>query len=177
MKWPEQFFKRHGPTDVLIARFIPLFPPVAANLLAGMGKMSWRIFLFYNITGSAAYTVTYILIGYFFGKKRKLLEVWLGPTALYLSLAGIVIVVLGVIFRHSLRSSVGRAPEWHSGGQGFEPSEFCFILRSEPTIGDFERRMVSSIALGDGGLFAVSSELRMAGHLEQISNDVLHLYH
>jgi membrane protein DedA with SNARE-associated domain len=33
-----------------------LFPPVSANLLAGIAKMPWRIFLFYNLTGSAVYT-------------------------------------------------------------------------------------------------------------------------
>ena len=88
--------------DGFIARFIFLFPPVVANLLAGMSKMSWRTFLFYNLTGSAAYAATYILIGYFFGKKWKLLEAWLGPAALYLILAGIVLVVLGVMFRHSV---------------------------------------------------------------------------
>jgi membrane protein DedA with SNARE-associated domain len=102
LKWPERFFERHGAKTVFIARFIFLFPPVAANLLAGMGKMQWRTFLFYNLTGSAAYTTSYILLGYFFGKKWKLLEAWLGPTALYLMLAAIAIVVLGVIFRHSV---------------------------------------------------------------------------
>ena len=102
MKWPEQFFKRHGARTVFIARFIFLFPPVVANLLAGLSKMPWRTFLFFNLTGSAAYSTTYILLGYFFGKKWKLLEAWLGPTALYLILAGLVIVVLAVIFRHSV---------------------------------------------------------------------------
>jgi membrane-associated protein len=99
MKWPEQFFKRHGAKTVLIARFIFLFPPVVVNLLAGMAKMPWRIFLFYNLTGSAAYTTTYILIGYFFGKEWKQLEIWLGSTGLYLILAGIMLIVLAVIFR------------------------------------------------------------------------------
>jgi membrane protein DedA with SNARE-associated domain len=108
VKWPERFFKRHGAKTVFIARFIFLFPPVAVNLLAGIAKMPWRIFLFYNFTGSAAYTTSYILIGYFFGKKWKLLETWLGPTALYLILAGIVLVVLGVIFRHSLPGFLAR---------------------------------------------------------------------
>jgi membrane protein DedA with SNARE-associated domain len=102
LKWPEGFFKRHGAKTVFIARFIFLFPPVAVNLLAGIAKMPWRTFLFYNLTGSAAYSTTYILIGYFFGKKWKLLEAWLGPTALYLILVAIAVVVLGVIFRHSL---------------------------------------------------------------------------
>jgi membrane protein DedA with SNARE-associated domain len=64
--------------------------------------MQWRTFLFYNVTGSAAYTTTYILIGYFFGKKWKLLVAWLGPTALYVILTGIAIVVFAVIFRNSL---------------------------------------------------------------------------
>jgi membrane-associated protein len=100
--WPEQFFKRHGAKTVFIARFIFLFPPVVVNLLAGMAKMRWRVFLFYNLTGSAVYTATYILIGYFFGKKWKLLEASLGPTALYLIFAGIAIMVLGVFFRHSV---------------------------------------------------------------------------
>ncbi|HZL79422.1 MAG TPA: DedA family protein [Candidatus Limnocylindrales bacterium] len=102
LKWPERFFKRQGAKTVFIARFIFLFPPVVANLLAGMSKMPWRTFLFYNLTGSAAYATTYILIGYFFGKKWKLLKAWLGPTALYLIFAAIILIILGVLFRHSV---------------------------------------------------------------------------
>jgi membrane protein DedA with SNARE-associated domain len=99
---PEQFFKRHDAKTAFIARFIFLFPSIVVNLLAGMSQMPWRIFLFYNLTGSAAYATTYTLIGYFFGKKGKLLEAWLGPTALYLIFAGIALIALGVIFRHSV---------------------------------------------------------------------------
>ena len=102
IKWPERFFKRHGAKTVFIARFIFLFPPVVVNLLAGMSKMPRRIFLFYNLTGSAACSTTYILIGYLFGKKWKLLEAWLGSTAFYLIFAGLVIVVFAAIFRHSV---------------------------------------------------------------------------
>jgi membrane protein DedA with SNARE-associated domain len=64
--------------------------------------MPWRTYLFYNLTGSAVYATAYILIGFFFGKKWKRLEAWLGLTALYLILAEIVLLVLGVTFRHSL---------------------------------------------------------------------------
>src|ERR1035438_10519189 len=59
LKWPERFFKHHGAKAVFISRFIALFPPVAANLLAGIAKMPWRIYLFYNLLGSAAYTTSY----------------------------------------------------------------------------------------------------------------------
>ena len=108
LKWPERFFKRYGAKAVLIARFIALFPPVAANLLAGMSRMPWRTFLFYNITGSAAYTTTYILIGYFFGKEWKWLVGRLGSTTLYLILAGLALMVLGVIYRKSLSVLLAR---------------------------------------------------------------------
>ena len=102
IKWGERIFERHGPAAVFIARFILLLPPVFANLLAGMAEMKWKTFLFYNFTGSAAYTVSFILVGYFFGKKWELLKAWLWPTGLYLIFGGIVLVVLGVVFRHRL---------------------------------------------------------------------------
>ena len=71
MKWPDGLFKRHGDKTVFIARFIFLFPPVVANLLAGMSKMPWRSFLFYNVTGSAAYSTTYIADRIFLWKKME----------------------------------------------------------------------------------------------------------
>jgi membrane protein DedA with SNARE-associated domain len=108
MNWPGRFFERHGAKTVFIGRVIFLFPPVVVNLLAGMSKMRWRIFLFYNLTGSAAYTTAYILIGYFFGKKWKQFEAWLGPVALYLIFTGTVLLMLGVIFRHSLSAFLAR---------------------------------------------------------------------
>jgi membrane protein DedA with SNARE-associated domain len=102
LEWPQRFFKRHGAKTVFIARFIALFPPVVANILAGMTRMRWPVFLSFNLTGSVAYTVVYILLGYFFGRQWKLLQTWLGPTMLYVVLAAMAIVVLAVIFRHSL---------------------------------------------------------------------------
>jgi len=43
-----------------------------------------------------------ILIGYFLGTMWMLFEAWLGPTLPYLILAGVALIILGVIFRHSL---------------------------------------------------------------------------
>ena len=103
LAWPERMFRRHGAKTVLIARFIALLPPVTTNLLAGMTKMRWPAFLLFNATGSAAYTIAYILLGYFFGKKWKIIQAWLSPTLLYV-LAGLAAaMVLCIIFRHGLR--------------------------------------------------------------------------
>jgi membrane protein DedA with SNARE-associated domain len=108
LEWPQRYFERHGAKAVFIARFIAILPPVIANVLAGMTRISWRLFLLYNLTGSAAFTATYILIGYFFGRKWKLLEAWLGPMTLYLILAAVALIIPGVMFRHSLSGSFRR---------------------------------------------------------------------
>src|SRR5580704_4553458 len=102
LKRPRQFFKRHGPKAVLIARITPFFPAFAPSLLAGVAKMPWRKFLFYDFIGSVACGVGYILIGYFFGQKWKTLEEWLGPVPLYSILGAIALAAVAVFFRQSL---------------------------------------------------------------------------
>src|ERR1022692_4046868 len=74
LKWPERYFERHGAKAVFIARFIAILPPMAANLMAGMTKIRWRVFLLYDLAGSVAFATSYILIGYVVGKQWKLLE-------------------------------------------------------------------------------------------------------
>jgi membrane protein DedA with SNARE-associated domain len=108
LAWPERVFKRHGAKTVFISRFIALLPPAATNLMAGMTNLTWPTFLLFNATGSAAFTVFYILLGYFFGKKWKLLQVWLGPTMPYVILIAIVLVALGFVFRKSLSATLQR---------------------------------------------------------------------
>ena len=107
-EWPERFFKRHGAKTVFLARFIPVLPSAVANLLEGTTKMPWAAYLWFSLAGSAAYTIVYILLGYFFGKKWKLLQAWLGPTVLYAILAGITLTILGFVFRHTLSRHVAR---------------------------------------------------------------------
>jgi membrane protein DedA with SNARE-associated domain len=64
--------------------------------------MPWKVFLVYNLAASAVCGTSCILIGYFLGTMWMLFEAWLGPTLPYLILAGVALIILGVIFRHSL---------------------------------------------------------------------------
>ncbi len=60
----EQFFERHGPKTIVIARFVPVvrtFAPV----LAGVGSMSRRTFLTYNLIGAFLWVFGVTLAGYF----------------------------------------------------------------------------------------------------------------
>jgi membrane protein DedA with SNARE-associated domain len=108
LRWPQNFIKRHGAKAVLLGRFIPFIPPAAVNLLAGMAKLRWQVFLFYNLVISMVCGSSFILLGYFFGGRWKLLEAWLGHPLLYLMLAGMALLVPGVIFRHSISGFLER---------------------------------------------------------------------
>jgi membrane-associated protein len=62
----EAFFARHGPKTVLVARFVPVvrtFTPV----LAGVGKMSRRTFLSYNVVGAFIWVVGVTMAGFLLG--------------------------------------------------------------------------------------------------------------
>ena len=66
IKVGDQFFERHGPKAVFIARWIALIR-FAAAWLAGINHMPWRQFFFWNAIGGVTWGVTYGLVGYFAG--------------------------------------------------------------------------------------------------------------
>jgi membrane-associated protein len=61
-----EYFRKYGGYTIIIARFIP-FIRTFAPFLAGVGKMSYRWFLTFNITGGIMWICTFVLAGYFFG--------------------------------------------------------------------------------------------------------------
>jgi membrane-associated protein len=62
----EEFFTRYGGLTIVIARFIP-FIRTFAPFLAGVGKMSYRWFLAYNVVGAVLWICAFVGAGYFFG--------------------------------------------------------------------------------------------------------------
>jgi membrane protein DedA with SNARE-associated domain len=89
----ERFLKKHGAKAVFFARFLAILHPVT-GLLAGIGKIPLRSFLAYNLAGSAAYVLTYTLLGYFFGSSWDVLRIWMGRAAAFaiLILAALALV-------------------------------------------------------------------------------------
>jgi membrane protein DedA with SNARE-associated domain len=63
----DRFFERHGPKAVFLARWIALVR-FAAAWLAGINRMRFRTFFFWNALGGISWGVTYGLVGYYAGE-------------------------------------------------------------------------------------------------------------
>lgn len=60
------FYKKHGGKTIVFARFMPIIRTFAP-FVAGLGLMSYRLFLAFSALGSIAWISSMTLAGYFFG--------------------------------------------------------------------------------------------------------------
>lgn len=81
----EQFFDKHGPKTIIIARFVPIIRTFVPTL-AGVGKMTYVKFLSYNIIGGLLWVLSITLLGYWLGIKVDNIEKFVLP--------GVAIIIL-----------------------------------------------------------------------------------
>ena len=89
IRYGDGFFKRHGPKAVFLGRWIALVR-FASAWLAGINRMPFRQFFFWNALGGITWGVTYGLVGYFGGKAAAHVLAQAG-------IAGLVVMVLTAV--------------------------------------------------------------------------------
>ena len=92
----EPFFARHGPKAVFLGRWVSGLR-IASAWLAGMNKMEWPTFLFWNALGGIAWAASIGLGVYFLGHVAEEVISTAGPAA---AVAGVVALVCFLVWRH-----------------------------------------------------------------------------
>ena len=92
----DRFFERHGPKAVFIGRWIALVR-FATAWLAGINRMSFRLFFFWNALGGITWGITYGLAGYYGGHAAGHVLAQAGIAGLVLM--GVMVVAAWVIVK------------------------------------------------------------------------------
>ncbi|MGD2141569.1 MAG: DedA family protein [Burkholderiales bacterium] len=88
LDYTRAFFERHGGKTIVIARFVPIVRTYAP-FVAGIGKLEYRRFLFFNVSGAILWVVLLTYAGYFFGNLPIIRD--------NLTLAIMVIILLSIM--------------------------------------------------------------------------------
>ena len=66
LKKTHAFYEKYGGKTIIIARFVPIVRTFAP-FVAGVGQMSYRQFIGYNVVGGILWVTICVFAGYFFG--------------------------------------------------------------------------------------------------------------
>lgn len=102
----DRYFEKHGGKTIFFGRFVG-FLRAMAPFVAGMARMPYRRFLVYNVSGGILWSVSFTLLGYFFGQSWQLIEKWSGRAGVFV----LFILLVGAAFGYLYKILAGRQAE------------------------------------------------------------------
>lgn len=88
----QDYFEKKGGSMLVISRFMPIFRTIAP-FVAGIGKMNFGLFSYYNVIGGIFWIVSFLGIGFIFGNIP-----FIKDNFTYVMLVIIVLTILPAVF-------------------------------------------------------------------------------
>lgn len=83
------FYEKHGGKTIILARFMPVIRTFAP-ILAGVGNMKYREFIFYNVIGGLLWGLAIPLTGYYLGSLVPNIDKYLIPIILGIIITSVI---------------------------------------------------------------------------------------
>lgn len=103
LKTAETYYKKQGAFALIMGRFIPIVRTFAP-IIAGIVKLDYRKFAFYNITGAFLWITSLTLLGFFLGRS---FEKEINDYLLYIIIGFILITAIPLIITYLKRRMGG----------------------------------------------------------------------
>jgi membrane-associated protein len=104
LKAAESYYHKQGAFALIMGRFVPIVRTFAP-IIAGVVKLDFRRFAFYNVSGAIIWITSLTLLGYFLGRR---FEEEINDYLLYIIIGFIVITTIPLIITFVKRKVVQR---------------------------------------------------------------------
>jgi undecaprenyl-diphosphatase len=129
------FFDKHAGKTVFFGRFMAwlrAFAPV----VAGISKMHYPRFLFFNVAGGIAWAAAFSLLGYFVGNSWDIIKAYLGRFGVFAFICGAIIIFL-YFFLTKRRRLIQEKVGWIDGKLSSRMSETWNFIKSRFNAGEW----------------------------------------
>ncbi len=106
----QKFYEKHGGKAVTIARFLPIVRTFAP-IVAGMGDMQYKRFLFFNVIGAFLWAVCIPILGFYLGNVIPGVDKYLLPILAFIIIISVLPTAIHIIRERKDDSEIKEAIE------------------------------------------------------------------
>jgi membrane protein DedA with SNARE-associated domain len=128
------FFEKHGASALIVGRFIAVARSFL-GMIAGVSGMPRQKFLLYNLVGGIVWSLTFSIVGFFFGRNLPALKRELGRVGVVMAVVLALVILLIVGWRWFSANGARVISAMQDRWKRFDEQEWIVTLRERyPTV-------------------------------------------